>query len=173
MHTLRRTLPAGWIVFAALFSCSLFSAAQSAPAILHAAEASKLLPDSVYYAGKSAGTQLRNSAGIQFPGNHYTLAVLVDTSGYSTAVAQKYQGYLLTEVPLEFGGHRLPPGAYGFGFVSGHFGVMDIGNHDLLQAPTTHDQQMKRPVPLQILDAASGSYRLCSGRDCVVFQSAQ
>jgi hypothetical protein len=160
-------------VFAALFSCSLLAAAQSGPAILHAAEAGKLLPDSVYYAGKSAGTQLRNSAGIQFPGGHYTLAVLVDTSGYSTAVAQKYQGYLLTEVPLEFGGHRLPAGAYGFGFVSGHFGVMDIGNNDVLQASATHDQQMKRPVPLQIMDAGSGGYRLCSGRDCVVFRRAE
>jgi len=45
------------------------------------------------------------------------LAGLVDTSGYSTGVASKYQGYLITEVPLKIGGKRLPAGAYGFGFL--------------------------------------------------------
>lgn len=151
------------------------ASAQSAggAAVLHATEASKLLPDAVYYDGKSASTQLRNSAGVHFAGGAYALAVLVDTSGYSSDVQQKYQGYLLTETPLAFGVHRLGPGAYGFGFVSGNFVITDIGGHDVLRAEASRDAQMTRPVPLQIVESSSGhGFQLCSGRDCVTFRHA-
>lgn len=172
MIALRRFCTAPSLL-AALICLPLSAFAQSPGTILHAEQAAKLLPDAVYYAGKSASTQLRNSAGIHFSDNHYLLAVLVDTSGYSTSVQEKYQAYLLTEVPLEIGGHTLVPGAYGVGFVGDHFNVMDIGNHDLLQANASHDDQMKRPVPLQIIDgAAPGNWRLCSGRVCVDFRRA-
>jgi hypothetical protein len=160
------------LLLAVLVSVPLIASAQAT--ILHAPEAQKLLPDSVFYAGKSANTQLRNSAGIRFADNHYVLAVLVDTSGYSSAVQEKYQGYLLTEVALQFGEHPLPPGAYGVGFVGDHFVIMDIGNHDLLQAHATHDDRMQRPIPLQILEGAPlVTYRLCFGRNCVDFGRAK
>jgi hypothetical protein len=159
---------------AALFSLAIFTSAQTGgDSILPAPAAAKILPDAVFFAGQSANTQARNAAGIHFADGAYTLAVLVDTSGYSTAVQQKYQGYLITESPLEVGGHPLIPGAYGFGFVGGHFLVMDIGNHDLFQANATHDAQMQRPRPMQIIAGGSaGDYRLCSGRDCVSFHRA-
>ncbi len=129
MNALRSVRSLHAFVAAALVAMPLCAPAQTAgkATILHAAEATKLLPDAVYFAGKSATTQLRNSAGVHYADGHYVLAVLVDTSGYSSSVQEKYQGYLLTEVPLEFGDHRLPAGAYGIGFVGDHFGVMDIG----------------------------------------------
>ncbi len=147
--------------------------AQAPVTVLHAPEASKLLPDSVYYAGKSANTQLRNSSGVRFSDNHFVLAVLVDTSGYSSTIQEKYQGYFLTEVPLEIENHPLIPGAYGIGFVGDHFVVTDIGAHDLFQVPATHDAQMSRPMPLQILEGDAGRPRLCLGRNCVRFHRAQ
>jgi hypothetical protein len=159
------------ILLSALLAIPVLAIAQSSGTILRAPEASKLLPDAVFFAGKSATTQLRNSAGIRLA-NHDVLAVLVDTSGYSSTVQEKYQGYLLTEVPLTIDGHALPPGAYGVGFMGGHFLAMDIGAHTLLQAAASHDAQMQRPMPLQILGgAAPGGYRLCFGRDCVDFQA--
>jgi hypothetical protein len=169
---------------AMVFSCAaLFALVVStrvAPAqaaasdtILTVQAADKLLPDAVYFAGQSANTQLRNAAGIQFADGQQTLAVLVDTSGYSSALQQKYQGYLITETALDFGGHHLAPGAYGFGFVSGHFLVMDVGAHDLLQTASVHDAQMHLPRPLQILaGSAAETWRLCSGRDCVTLGRA-
>jgi hypothetical protein len=51
----------------------------------------------------------------------------VDTSGYSTDVAAKYQGFLITEIKLNIEGSELPPGEYGFGFSKeGQFTVMDV-----------------------------------------------
>jgi hypothetical protein len=161
-----------------LFLCLLptLANAQNAAAgsILPAPEAAKLLPDQVYYAGQSASTQLRNATGLRFADGLHTLAVLVDTSGYSTAVQQKYQGYLLTEAGLDIEGHHLAAGAYGFGFVKNQFLVMDIGNHDLFAVDTTHEAGLHGPRPLQTLDAGSpGTWKLCSGRDCVDFSRAK
>jgi hypothetical protein len=176
MRLFRNSLALCSAVLLALLAFPRFASAQAAgsDAILPAAGAAKILPDSVYYAGKSANTQLRNATGVHFADGSHTLAVLVDTSGYSSAVQEKYQGYLLTETALQIGGHSLPAGAYGFGFVKGQFLVMDIGNHDIFQAATTHDAQMHLPRPLLVLaGASSGQYRLCAGRDCVSFQRAQ
>ncbi|MGA8529127.1 MAG: hypothetical protein WB622_05385 [Acidobacteriaceae bacterium] len=171
-----RSIPVRLLLSLAFVAVPLRALAQ-APAqttILHATDAAKVLPDAVYFAGKSAGTQLRNSAGVHYADGHYVLAVLVDTSGYSSALQEKYQGYLLSEVPLEFGDHRLPAGAYGIGFVGDHFVVLDISSHELLRAAGSHDQAMTRPTPLQILDGSSaGVYKLCFGRNCVDFHRAQ
>lgn len=172
MKTFRTTLALGCLMAAALVSFPALAAAQAT--VLQAPDASKLLPDAVYFAAKSASTQLRNSGGLHFSDGPYALAVLVDTSGYSTAVQQKYQGYLLTETALDFGGNRLAAGAYGFGFVGGQFLVMDIGAHDLFRASATHDAQMPRPMPLKVLQGSSATdWKLCSGRDCVDFRRAQ
>lgn len=172
MKTLRSSLALGSLLAAALLSSPAIAAAQAT--ILQAQDAARLLPDAVYFAGKSASTQLRNAGGLHFADGANTLAVMVDTSGYSTAVQQKYQGYLLTEAPLDFGGNRLPAGAYGFGFVGGQFLVMDIGAHDLFRTAATHDAQMQRPTPLKVLAGGSASeWKLCSGRDCVSFQRQQ
>ena len=166
MNALRRFIPS--LLPAALLFVPLAASAQT---ILHAPEASKFLPDSVYYAGKSANTQLRNSAGLHYSDGHYVFAVLVDTSGYSTAVQEKYQGYLLTEVPVDIDGKPLPPGAYGIGFVGEHFVVTDIGGHDILQAHASHDDHLQHPMPLQIVQGDSPDrYRLCLGRSCVVLR---
>ncbi|MFP5226568.1 MAG: hypothetical protein ACLGXA_02980 [Acidobacteriota bacterium] len=166
MNPLRHLRPS--VLLAALITMPVAALAQSGTTILHAPEASKLLPDAVYYAGKSANTQLRNSAGIKFADGRYVLAVLVDTSGYSTSVQEKYQGYLLNESAIDIGGKPLAPGAYGIGFAGHRFVVTDIGAHDILQAPSQHDENLQRPMPLQIIAGdAAGHYRLCLGRDCV------
>jgi hypothetical protein len=144
--------------------------AQGGATILKPADTQKLLPSAVYYNGQSAPTQLRNSGGVKFADGHYMLATLVDTSGYSSDVATKYQGYLITEAPLKIGGRNLPAGAYGFGFIGGNkFVVTDIGRHDVLTATASHDDAMKRPMPLQVTTDAAGGFRLYAGRTYVRF----
>jgi hypothetical protein len=152
---------------------ALASVAQSStPSILHAAEAAKVLPDAVFFRGQSASIQARNSAGVHFPDGMYVLTALVDNSGYSSGIQQKYQAYFITEVPLEFSGHTLHPGAYGVGIANGRFTIMDIAAHDILTAPVTHDAEIKRPTPLQ-LEADGDHYRLYFGRNYVVFSRAK
>ena len=150
------------------------SAAPQPEAVLRPSDTASLLPPAVFYRGQSGTVQSRNSGGVRFADGALMLATLVDTSGYSSTVTQKYQAYLLTEVPLAIGGHSLPPGAYGFGFIAGNkFVLMDIGGHDLLTATYDHDSVLRRPTPLQVLPSeAAGQYRLCSGRNYVTFSRA-
>jgi hypothetical protein len=76
----------------------------------------------------------------------------------------------LSEVTLEIGGQILKPGAYGFGFVSGKFILMDLAANNLVEAAGSRDSEMKRPVPLQIAASSTGGgYRLYVGRDFIEF----
>ena len=135
---------------------------------------SKIFPERVFFRGQSAPVQFRNSGGVHFSDDLYVLAGLVDSSGYSTGIKEKYQAYLLNEVTLEIAGQNLKPGAYGIGFLNGgKFVVMDLGANDIINAASQHDADMKRPVPLQVVtSSAAGNYRLYAGRDYVEFHRA-
>lgn len=151
-------------------------AAEGKEVVLKAADITpKIFPERVFFRGQSAPVQFRNSGGVHFADDLYVLAGLVDSSGYSTAVKEKYQAYLLNEVTLEIGGQTLKPGAYGIGFLNGgKFVVMDLGANDILQAASQKDMEMKRPVPLQVAATATeGTYRLYAGRDYVEFRRAR
>ena len=167
------------ITFCALLTAAMLAVqvAAQAPAaqpeaVLHPADLAKILPSSVFFRGQSATTQGRNSGGVRYGDGYFTFATLVDNSGYSTGIQEKYQAYFISEVPLEVSGQKLPPGAYGVGFISGEkFVVMDLAANDLLQATSQRDAEMKRPVPLQVVPSATaGTYRLYAGRDYVEFR---
>ena len=149
-------------------------AAAGTDAVLKPSEiTSKIFPEQVFFRGQVAPVQMRNTGGVRFSDDMFVLAGMVDSSGYSTAIRQKYQAYFISEVPVEISGQRLPPGAYGIGFISGEkFIVMDLGAHDLFQVDSTRDSEMKRPVPLQVV-SSGGKYRLYAGRSFVEFARAQ
>ena len=172
-------LPAILLAAAAVSVAGPQKAADTAPAkegILTAADVgNKLLPEKVFFRGQTAPVQARNTGGVRYADGFMVFAGLVDSSGYSTGIREKYQAYLINEVPVEIGGQTLKPGAYGIGFLDGNkFVVMDIGANDVLQAASTKDSEMKRPVPLQFLaGAGAGNYRLYHGRDYVEFHRAK
>jgi hypothetical protein len=135
----------------------------------------KLFPDKVFFRGQVASSQERNTGGVRYADGFFVLASLVDNSGYSSGIREKYQAYLITEVSIEVGGQTLNPGAYGCGFIDNNkFIVMDLGANDLFTAASTKDTEIKHPVPLQFLTTAeAGKYRLYHGRDYVEFRRAK
>ena len=144
--------------------------------VLKAAEVTpKFLPERVFFRGQSAAVQQRNSAGVRYADGFFVLGGLVDNSGYSSSIREKYQAYLITEVPLEIGGQTLKPGAYGCGFLEANkFVVMDLGANDVFQVASAKDAELKRPVPFQIAEATgAGNYRLYHGREYVEFHRAK
>jgi hypothetical protein len=145
-------------------------ASGSVIAILHSVDTAKILPDAVFFHGQSASVQMRNSGGLKFADGKLVLCALVDNGGYSTSVQEKYQGYLITEVPMEIEGHALPPGAYGVGFVKDQFVVMDIGGKDIFTVSSGRNAELKPAVPFQIVAGPLlGRYRLYFGRSYVSF----
>ena len=130
----------------------------------------KVVPSSFFFAGQSASVQIRNSVGLKNTAGKLVLAGLVDASGYSTALQEKYQGFLITETKLIFDGQTLDPGAYGFGFKDGKFIVMNVASTDLLSVASQNDEQLKRPVPLKV-EKDGEAYRLYAGRKYVVIKA--
>lgn len=142
-------------------------AQQATKHVLSREELNKVTPTDFFYRGQKAPVQLRNAIGFQLADSKMTLAALVDASGYSTAIQQKYQGMLITESKLNIGGSELAPGQYGFGFsADGKFVVMDVANNDVLSSAFQTDQDMKRPVPLKLVEDGDG-YKLYAGRKWV------
>jgi hypothetical protein len=157
--------------FLGILTVALLSAGfaqQAAQHLLSADEIKKVTPSEYFFRGQKAPVQVRNSTGLQLASGAVVIAALVDSAGYSTAIQQKYQGLLITEVKLNVGGADLAPGQYGFGFIADNkFVVMDVGNNDVLSAAYQTDQALPRPVPLKLVEA-DGAYRLYAGRKWVV-----
>jgi len=165
--------PALYAASQAVSSDKSSPAAATETKVMTAAEAAKRLPNTVFFRGQSAPIQARNSSGVQFTKDSLLLVTLVDTAGYSSALQEKYQAYLITESSIDIEGHRLVPGAYGCGFVADNFVVMDIGGHDLFTTSSAKDVELRRPTPLKILPSTDGSgYRLYSGRNYIKFSQA-
>jgi hypothetical protein len=154
--------------------CRVTSAAEAgSEAVLKASDINdKIFPDQVFFRGKVASVQMRNTGGVHYADGMFVLAGMIDSSGYSSDIREKYQAYLISEVTLEVGGKKLAPGAYGIGFVQSRFVVMDLGAHDLTQVDASRDTEMKRPTPLEVLNSG-GKYRLYMGRDYVEFARSE
>jgi hypothetical protein len=147
-----------------------FAPPSASAQILTGDELKKVTPKSFFYAGQSAPVQERNSVGLKNAAGKFTLAGLVDTSGYSTAIAEKFQGFLITESKLTFDGATLEPGAYGFGFKDGKFYLMNVAGSDVLSVGSQRDEQLKHPVPVKFEKSEDG-YRLYAGRNYVKFKA--
>lgn len=145
--------------------------AEPKPGVLTADDLKTLAPASYFFRGQSATVQARNATGFAVAGGKLVIAALVDTAGYSSAVAEKYQGLFITEVKVKIGDKTLAPGQYGFGFLSdGSFLVQDVGANDLMTAKTNVDDKLKRPVPLKFV-AEGGAYRLYAGKKFVTVKA--
>jgi hypothetical protein len=168
-------LSATALVALTLPSITLTGAALQAPAneaVLKASDITpKIFPERVFYRGRVASVQMRNTGGVHFADDLYVLAGLVDVTGYSSGVREKYQGYFMTEVPLDINGKALEPGAYGIGFVEGpKFIVTDLGSNNLIEVAGNRDADLKGPVPLQVAAGDAGAYRLYLGRNYVTLK---
>ena len=155
-------------LIAALLLAAVSAVAQERPTLLAGAELTRVVPNSFYFQGLSAPTQMRNSAAARFGKDRHVISGLVDTSGYSADVRAKYVGFLITDSTITIGGESLQPGAYGFGFATeGKLTVMDLAGKDLMSVSITNDKALRRPRPL-MMTADGNGVRLYNGKNYVV-----
>ena len=156
------------ITLAVTCSFAAAVAAQDRAVVLTPAELARVVPPGFYFQGQTAATQMRNSAAARFGSNRYVIAGLVDTSGYSSELRAKYEGFLITDSPIAIGGSELGIGAYGFGFSNnGKLNVLDLAGKEILSVSTKNDKGLRRPRPL-MMSRADNEIRLYSGKNYVV-----
>jgi hypothetical protein len=169
MRRLRRVFGAGFVA-AALVVCGA-AAAQQSWVVLSGAQLTRVVPTSFYFEGQSAPTQTRNSAAARMGQTRHVIAGMVDTSGYSSEIRAKYEGFFITDSSVSVGGEELGAGAYGFGFTDDNkFNLFDVGGRQVLSAATTRDAQLRRPRPLMMTKDGTG-LRLYSGRNYVAVEA--
>ncbi|MEP6924177.1 MAG: hypothetical protein ABI954_06915 [Pyrinomonadaceae bacterium] len=150
------------------FSCFAVNAQEKETAqILKGTGLTNIVPTGFYFEGQSAPTQMRNSAAVSFGKKRNVIIGLVDTSGYSSEISGKYEGFLITDSPIQIGGKDLNTGAYGFGFTSDNkLNIFDIGGRQILSVATANDKSMTRPRPIMI--TATDETRFYKGRNYVL-----
>ena len=156
------------IALALLIAAGL-AAAQERATILTGTELTRVVPSGFYFQGLSAPTQMRNAAAARFGTSRFVIAGLVDTSGYSADVREKYVGFFITDSEITLNGETLAPGAYGFGFANeGKITIMDLAGKDLLSVAIENDKSLRRPRPLMMAAHTDAGVRLYHGRNYVV-----
>jgi len=164
-----RYVTSGFVLAIVAVLCSLSVAAttQDSATVLSGQDLTRVVPPGFYFQGLSAPTQMRNSAAAKFGSNRYVISGLVDTSGYSSEVREKYQGFFITDSPISVGGSTVEIGAYGFGFTNdGKFNLLDLAGKELMSVSTTKDSALRRPRPL-MMTKVGDRLRLYTGRDYV------
>ncbi len=150
------------------FTFAISANAQNSYEVLTTAALTKVVPKSFYFAGQSAETQVRNTAAARIGKDRLILAGMVDTSGYSTEISGKYEGFFITDSPVKIGDKTLETGAYGFGFATnGQVKIFDLSSKEILSVATQTDAEMKRPRPLQMTSEAKG-VRFYKGKNYVL-----
>jgi len=110
-----------------------------------------------YLEGNSIPTQKRNTVVLKGADGKRLVFGLLDTSGYSAEIQQKYAGMMILERKVTVGDAALGAGAYGFGVQKGtpaegpgKFLVYDVGGAKVAEAVAQHDKALAQPVPLQV-----------------------
>jgi hypothetical protein len=168
MNSWKRQITIGLAALLVACSTVLVAMAQERAVVLVGAELTRVIPPGFYFQGQSAPTQMRNSAAARFGKTRYVIAGMVDTSGYSSDVRAKYEGFLITDSPIMLNGSELAVGAYGFGFSNdGKLNIMDLAGEQILSVSTTNERGLRRPRPL-MMNKLGNEIRLYSGRQYVV-----
>lgn len=122
-----------------------------------------------YLEGNAIPTQKRNTVILKGTDGARMVFGLLDTTGYSAEIQQKYVGMMIVERKLTLGGAAIGVGAYGFGLEKptpaegpGKLMVYDVGGNKVLGVAAQYDAALAQPVPLQFTNG-----RLYLGRHWV------
>lgn len=132
---------------------------------------SAAVPRDFYLEGNAIPTEKRNAALIRTAAGHRILFALLDTSGYSSQVQQKYIGMLITESRICVGRLELQVGSYGFGLdvglsppnTDGRIRFYNQAGEKVAEGPAKRDSHVRPLKPLQVV-LSEGQPRLYLGR---------
>lgn len=131
------------------------------------------VPKDFYLEGNAIPTQKRNAALLKTPAGARVLFALIDTTGYSSQIQQKYEGMIISESKISLCGMAIGVGSYGFGFTKpaatsaeeAKFLVYNQAGGKVAECALKKDAELKQPVPLQVVVAKSGPAKLYLGKN--------
>lgn len=136
----------------------------------------KIIPRNFVLEENSIPTEKRNSTLVLTPSGARLIAGLLDTSGYSSQVQEKYLGMLIAEGSVEVCGHQVAIGSYGFGLAKtknaagshpSRFVLYNQAGKRVAECAVRWDEKLKNPSPLQVVASGGQTARLYLGRTWV------
>jgi len=129
------------------------------------------MPKDFYLEGNAIPTEKRNAAMLKTPGGARVLLALIDTTGYSSQIKQKYIGMVITEGKISVCGQSVGVGSYGFGLDrpaaksndAAKFHLYNQAGSEVASCAAPVDSAMKIAKPLQV-NATNGDASLELGR---------
>jgi hypothetical protein len=125
------------------------------------------IPNDFYLEGNRIPVEKRNAALLKTPAGARLVLALIDTTGYSSQIRQKYIGMVITEGNVSVCSVSLGVGSYGFGLEKpaptsnedAKFFLYNQAGEKVGECGAKKDNAVKQPKPLNV----SGS-RLYLGR---------
>jgi len=131
------------------------------------------IPNDFYLEGNRIPVEKRNAVLLKAPGGARMVLALIDTTGYSSQIQQKYIGMVITEGNVSVCSVPLTVGSYGFGLEkpAAHaagatkFFLYNQAGEKVGDCETKRDRAVKQPKPLNVVLSKEGGARLYLGRD--------
>jgi hypothetical protein len=119
-----------------------------------------------YLEGNSIPVEKRNAALIRTPLGARVEFALLDTSGYSSQVQEKYSGMVISEGDISIGGAKLGVGSFGFGIKTPHppdgadaeVFFYDQAGKQVGECRAQKSANLKVPRPLQVVLEGVGAH---------------
>jgi hypothetical protein len=167
---MRRLYSTAWLVLMLLMLgvWARDARAQGTFALVTGKEFDTAMPKDFYLEGNAIPTEKRNAALLKTPAGARVLFALIDTTGYSSRIQQKYEGMLITEGKISLCGTVVPVGSYGFGLAKpappsdadAKFFLYNQAGTKVAECAAKKDSQMQHPSPLQVVLAKAPPARL-------------
>jgi len=124
------------------------------------------IPNDFYLEGSRIPVQKRNAALLKTPAGARLVLALIDTTGYSSQIQQKYIGMIITEGKVSVCDVPLSVGSYGFGLEkpAGKFFLYNQAGEKVGDCGAKKDSAVKLPKPLNIVLSKEAGARLYLGR---------
>ena len=131
------------------------------------------VPTDFYLVGEHIPVEARNAAVLKNEKGARVVVALIDTSGYSSQIQEKYIGMLITETKLSVGGiPAIGVGSYGFGLqrpaaasnADAKFLRYNQAGEKLGECPAKRDDSIKQPKPLAVTTAKGAPAKLYLGK---------
>jgi hypothetical protein len=125
-----------------------------------------------YIEGNAIPVEKRNGVMLKDPAGKRLIFGLLDTSGYSMDVQQKYLGLATVERKVSLGTAEVPVGAFGLGLqkaaapseAAAKLIVYDVAGQKVSEGMAQYDAKLAQPVPLQVVIQKDQAPRLYFGR---------
>jgi hypothetical protein len=132
----------------------------------------RAVPTDFYLVGEHIPVEKRNAVLLKTDKGARVVMALVDTTGYTSQIQQKYIGMLISEAKISVCGNSIGVGSYGFGLnkpappsnADAKFMLYNQAGEKVGECAVKKDDSVKQPKPLGVTTAKGAPAKISLGK---------